>query len=532
MATYEGDFSLKYQETLNTIYARLDRLGDLPVFSATVNQIRQISSASDTDAMSLALAIMKDPNLTTKLLRLANSSQYNRTGGKVTAISRAVVLIGFERIRNLCMTLKLIESFEDKDPETGIENLLVAAVLNAATARDLAISAGVEDVEETYICGLLFSLGEIVVAYTLPEIYKEMLTLRRMRKLSWMSIQQQALGGEFVSIGRDLIQSWGFSKRVVSSIRLGEPPEGLSRQELLNQQIVSGCHQLFEQIYQRSPQLTGEEYTEQLVSLAELTRLPPEKLEETVNHSVRQLCDHIEQYGLSHKSLIPPVSASGNETLDEMTRKVAFYIHARQEQKRHHQKQDDIFVAEQHKRLSEYNRQQLIYLEKMSDLMTGHAPTTEILTTCVEGIEASSSLERVVFCLSMEGGKKLDAKLLEGNQLDTLMTYFQLKRDVPHQRLFFHILDRGSSLLVHDSRDPGWFGRLPKEFLDSVMPSGFIIAPLTVDGKTIGLFYADKTQASGPVEDRDFKVFNQFIIQCRIALEMGKKSTSQSTHKS
>ncbi len=516
---------MKYQDTLNIIYSKLDRLGDLPVFSATVNQIRQISSSSDTDAMALALAVMKDPNLTTKLLRLANSSHYNRTGGKVTAISRAVVLIGFERIRNLCMTLKLIESFGDKDPDAGIEDLLVAAVLNAATARDLAISAGVDDVEETYICGLLFSLGEIVVAFTLPDIYKQMLHLRRQGELSWINIQQQALGGDFVSIGRDLIQSWGFSKRVVSSIRLGDSPEGLNQQERLNQQIVAGCHQLFEQIYQRSPQTLGDEYTEELVHMAELTRLPPEKLEETINHSVRQLCDHIDQYGLSHQSLIPPVKASGNEHLDEMTRKVAFYVHARQEQKRNHPKTDDVLLSEKQHRLSEYNRQQLTYLEKMSELMTGNAPTTQVLTTCVEGIEASSSLERVVFCLSTEAGYKLTAKLLEGEQLDPLIAYFQLKREVSHHKLFFHILDRGSSLFVNDANDLSWKNRLPHKFINSVMPAGFIIAPLIVDGKTLGLIYADKTLSAGPVDDRDFKVFNQFSIQCRIALEMGKKSS-------
>ena len=372
----------------------------------------------------------------------------------------------------------------------------------------------------------MFSLCEIVVAYTLPDVYKQMLSMRKQRQIGWVNIQQQSLGGDFVSIGRDLIQSWGFSKRVVSSIRIGDSAEGLSKQERLNQQIVSGCHQLFEQIYQRSPQLLGDEYTEQLVQMAELTRLPPEKLEETINHSVRQLCDHIDQYGLSHRSLIPPVSASGNEALDELTRKVAFYVHARQEQKRNHPKHDDSLVAEQHKRLSEYNRQQLIYLEKMSDLMSGHAPTTEVLTTCVEGIEASSSLDRVVFCLSMDGGKKLVAKLLEGDQLDPLVAYFQLKRDVAHHRLFFHMLDKGSSLLVHDARDPSWLNRLPKQYLESVIPGGLIIAPLTVAGKTIGIFYADKTQTSGPVEDRDFKVFNQFVIQCRIALEMGKKTNS------
>lgn len=517
---------MKYQETLNTLYSRLDRLGDLPVFSATVNQIRHISSAGDTDAMALAIAVMKDANLTTKLLRLANTSQYNRGGGKVTAISRAVVLIGFERIRNLCMTLKLIESFADNERDAEIESLLVAAVLNASTARDFALSAGIEDVEETYICGLLFSLGEIVVAYTLPDIYTEMLSLRRQRRLSWVNIQQQTLGGEFVSIGRDLIQNWGFSKRVVNSIRTGESVEGVSKQERLNQQIVSGCHQLFEQIYQRSPQLQGDEYTEQLMHMANLTKLPTSKLEETLSHSVRQLCDHIDQYGLRHQSIIPSVKASGNDALDEMTRKVSFYVYARQEQKQLHQTRENAVEVEQHHRLNEYHRQQLLYLEKMSDLMTGHAPTTQVLLTCVEGIEASSSLERVVFCLSMDAGKALVAKLLEGDQLDPLVAYFQLKRSVADHRLFFHILDRGAALLVHDAHDPSWLNRLPEAYLSCVMPSGLIIAPLTVEGKTIGLFYADKMQNSGPVEDRDFKVFNQFVMQCRIALEMGKKHIS------
>jgi len=522
---------LKYQETLNTIYARLDRLGDLPVFSATVNHIRQISSAGDTDAMALAIAVMKDANLTTKLLRLANSNHYNRGSGKITAISRAVVLIGFERIRNLCMTLKLIESFGEKEPNSRVEDLLVTAVLNASTARDLALSAGIDDVEETYICGLLFSLGEIVVAFTLPDVYLSMLEQRKQRRLSWVNIQQQTLGGEFLTLGRDLIQSWGFSKRVVSSLRTGEPQPGVSEQERLNQQIVSGCHQLFEQVYQRSPQLEGDEYTEQLKLMSELTRQPAEKLEETLHHSVRQLCDHIDQYGLSHRALIPPVSASGNESLDELSRKVSFYVHARQEQQSTRKNQDDAYSAEQQKRLAEYNQLQLKYLEKMNELMTGQAPTTQVLLTCVEGIEASCSLERVVFCLSVNAGQQLVAKLLEGEQLDPVMSYFQLNRADKSSRLFFHIMDRGVALLVPDARDPGWQNRLPDDYLQSIRPGGLIVSPLTVSGKTLGLLYADKTETAGPVEDRDFRVFNQFLVQCRIALEMGKHFSTDLTKK-
>lgn len=187
---------MKYQQTLNSIYSRLDRLGDLPVFSATVNRIRQVSSSRQSDAMALAMAVMKDANLSTKLLKIANTPTYNRSGSNISAVSRAVVLIGFERIQNLCVTLKLIESFRDEQPDSLIEPLLISAFLNASMAREMAAAANVRDIEEAYICGLLYGLGEVIVAFTLPDTYRDMLRQRVSARDNWSRIQLQTLGGQ------------------------------------------------------------------------------------------------------------------------------------------------------------------------------------------------------------------------------------------------------------------------------------------------------------------------------------------------
>src|SRR5690554_6112437 len=151
--------------------------------------------------MALAMAVMKDANLSAKLLKIANTRTYNRGQDKISAVSRAVVLIGFERIHNLCVTLKLIESFRDEEPDTGIEQLLISAFLNASIAREMAAAAGAVDIEETYICGLLYGLGEIIVAFTLPDTYREMLRQRRLGREGWPRIQLSTLGGHFSDIG-------------------------------------------------------------------------------------------------------------------------------------------------------------------------------------------------------------------------------------------------------------------------------------------------------------------------------------------
>ena len=180
---------IKYQETLKNIHTQLGHGGDLPVFSATLNRIQELSRSPEGDAMVLAMAILKDANLSAKLLRIANTPEFNRGAGKVTVISRAVVLLGFNRIKNLSISLKLIENFSNAYPDSGIEKLLLRAFLNASMARELAAKAGVRDIEETFLCGLLFNLGEIIISCSMPEVYQDMRLARAAGDKSWNSIQ-------------------------------------------------------------------------------------------------------------------------------------------------------------------------------------------------------------------------------------------------------------------------------------------------------------------------------------------------------
>lgn len=151
---------MDYKQTLNEIVTRLHKLGDLPVFSATVNQIRQLSSSEEADAMALAMAVMKDVNLSVRVLKLANTPMFNPQNREIASLSRAVVLLGFERILNLAMTIKLVESLREDTPDKVLDQLLVQAFLNASIARELAEAANLRRAEGVYLNGLLHNLGE------------------------------------------------------------------------------------------------------------------------------------------------------------------------------------------------------------------------------------------------------------------------------------------------------------------------------------------------------------------------------------
>ncbi|GAA0689662.1 hypothetical protein GCM10009104_15220 [Marinobacterium maritimum] len=505
---------MKYQDTLNAIYAQLDRLGDLPVFSATVNRIRQVSSSRQSDAMALAMAVMKDANLSIKLLKIANTSSYNRSGGQISAVSRAVVLIGFERIHNLCVTLKLIESFRDEQPGTGVEQLLISAFLNASLARELAAAAGALDIEETYICGLLYGLGEIIVAFTLPDTYSEMLRLRERAKDSWPRIQLQQLGGHFSDIGQDLAQSWGFPKSVVQAMDplTADQLRGSGR---LNHRLAAGCHDLLELLYCRDT--AGElEYGNLMGDLADAARQPVEALDRHISEAFRQVCDLADEYGLQHRLVSPQLSLSDDPARDEMTRKLAYYVRSREARNPAPLPEEPVEEkpSVNQTRLME---RQLHHLQRMNEMIAAPTSAGSILEAAVSAIAEASALERVAFCQLGVNGQELKARITAGDGQEVLKAFFQLHRQMPGALLFFRILEKRMTLLVPDSEEPGWQERLPEPFLQGVEPKGFIVAPLVVKDRVLGLMYADKGEV---VEDQEFKVFNQFLMQARLGLEM------------
>ncbi|MBP0048778.1 HDOD domain-containing protein [Marinobacterium sp. AK62] len=508
---------MKYQQTLNSIYSRLDRLGDLPVFSATVNRIRQVSSSRQSDAMALAMAVMKDANLSTKLLKIANTPTYNRSGGHISAVSRAVVLIGFERIQNLCVTLKLIESFRDEQPDSLIEPLLIRAFLNASMAREMAAAANIRDIEETYICGLLYGLGEIIVAFTLPDTYRDMLRQRVAARESWGRIQLQALGGNFSDIGQDLAQGWGFPKSVVQAM---DPmtADQLTGGRKANYSLASGCHDLLELIYQRD---TADEldYDKLMNGLADVTGQQPEQLEAHMDESFRQLCDLAEEYGLAHSVISPKMTESENESLNDLTRRLAYYVHSRE-----HRQRDTQPAAEPASpsvdRQSLWMEQQLQYLQKLNDLIAQQASASQLIEVAVKAVVDCCGLERSAFCLLGGLGRELKVRFAAGYDCTTLEHFFQLRQGDADSTLFFRILSKRMTLLVPDANEPGWRERLPDRFLDQVQPQGFIMAPLVVKERLIGLLYADKLSTGSTVEDEEFRVFNQFLVQLRLGLEV------------
>jgi len=90
----------------------------MPVLGDVIVELNKITGSEDADANQLAEVILRDPHLTSHVLRVANSVQYNYSGQQINTVSRAIVLIGLKGMRAICISLLVLDSLlKDKPKE-------------------------------------------------------------------------------------------------------------------------------------------------------------------------------------------------------------------------------------------------------------------------------------------------------------------------------------------------------------------------------------------------------------------------------
>ena len=81
----------------------------LPVFSRTVREIRNVSTSRRSSAQDLSDVIGHDASMAARVIQIANSPLFNLQNRDIDTINAAVVLVGFDAVRDLVISVSVIE---------------------------------------------------------------------------------------------------------------------------------------------------------------------------------------------------------------------------------------------------------------------------------------------------------------------------------------------------------------------------------------------------------------------------------------
>mgnify|MGYP005844506439 CR=1 FL=1 len=204
----------------------LREVKNLPTLPGIVAKLTRMADDPDTTTEQMGKVISKDHILAAKLLKLVNSAFYGFPQ-KISSLSSAIILLGFNVIKSLIISASIFELMEGSDVELWEHSLGTAVV-----ASTLAKRLGINDPEEVSTAGLIHDIGKVAVKMELPEQYDEILNIVDMKKISMVEAERLVLGLDHGEVGGWLAKSWLLPKKLVEPIACHHSPKNAKEEPL------------------------------------------------------------------------------------------------------------------------------------------------------------------------------------------------------------------------------------------------------------------------------------------------------------
>lgn len=180
---------------------------ELPTLPAVAGKVLSLTAAEEPDMKAITRVIAEDVSLTAKVLRVINSPIYGipRTVG---SIRQAITLLGSNTIRGIVLTFTLVglRPRHDFDYDRFWEKSLMTAILSRRIVRDLPQV----NKEDAFIAGLLANIGEMLLALTLADDYRDMLLFAREHAISTEEAERLVIGIHHAEFGAAVARHWCF----------------------------------------------------------------------------------------------------------------------------------------------------------------------------------------------------------------------------------------------------------------------------------------------------------------------------------
>ena len=478
--------------TLEFLLRRMRHKSDFPALSDSVVRIQRVASSDTESLASLAAEVLKDVALTNKLLRVVNSAHFGlAAGGSISTVSRAAALIGFAGIRNLALSLVLLEHMRDKSHAVLLKEEFLRALTAATLAAELAPTA--RDGEDAFLATMFQNLGRLLTEYYFPE---EALQIRQ-QLAATPDAAARVLGIGFDELGIGVARAWGFPETLQRVMRApaGDAPS--------------------------RPVETGSERQRWLARLA--NELADVLLTHDADTLPAALHAHTERYAAALGLAPPAVAQAVNDArarLADLSRSMGLELAAGARARR--LVQADAPVADS---LAPHRLQPTAALESLgapappadgslpvADLLAAgiqditntmvaeNFRLNEVLRMVLETMYRALGFQRVVFCLREPKTATLTGRFGLGHEAEAVAGAFRVAlKPGATPDLFAAICAKSMDTLIADARQPNIAARLPAWFRERVGAPAFLLLPLALKGATFALIYADM-RAPGAIE--------------------------------
>jgi HD-like signal output (HDOD) protein len=485
----------------------------LPALGSSVTRVVQMASSDDEAVRSLAHFVLSDVALTQKILRVSNTVSYRTTSSTpVTTISKAIFLLGFDTVKTVALAMLLVDGMSGNRAKS-VRAELAHAMCASVVGCELAKSSQFKDAEEAAIAALFKNMGRLLVASHDHQLYTDMTALIQDGKTP-MQASMQILGCSLETLAESVLKEWEIPESIVQA--LAPLPSGVlkpakSKQEWMQQVAAfsTAAATLIPKMNQQGEDAASKALLTRFGGALNLDQEKIGKLFATVAQETSAL--------LSNANL-PPLSVDtiDSETAPQVVQKptqaassVDSVVDSTPEdagQKKGLPAEllftatdsiDTLEITARHSSGKPVNARDLLLagVRDVTEMMSsGRCKANDLIMLVLETLYHSMGFRFATVCLKDMKTNQFRARISLGDNNAARQAGFVFSTG--NERDLFHLaVENDADLLISNATDPKIYNLIPA-WHRALLPDAksFIVLPLIVQKKPLGLFYADRTE--------------------------------------
>jgi len=486
MATTIPSTNQEIESPLAAVLRRLGNCSGFPTLSTTISDVNRVVASDSHNAQQITQVILRDVSLTTKLLQLVNSSVFGQHQGGIRTISRAVLVLGCEAVRNAAMALMMLEFSKGRSQEKSVQDELLGAFFAGVLSKALCQRLGLPNAEEAVICTMCQNLGKLVTTFFLYEESKEIASLVA-AGMAEEAAATQVIRISYRKLGVGLARHWNFPDRLVEGMqslpaREMSPPTS----DGANLRLAAN---LANELYTVALRTSLEDKPAALHALSK-------RYSAVVKLDAKVLTAAIDQalIEIGHCSTTMNLSTAGSPALNAVriwTGGTTDIEEVSANPLPEHAVAADVVENQG----STANVQNVIAdgIRDVTEALTADFALNDVLRMVLETMHRGFGFSRTMIFMRDTRLNTMRARFGFGLEIEQAIPLcgFPL---VSAPDVFHAAIEKSVDLVIENARSADITPRIPEWLRQGINPQSFVLLPVTHKSKAIGLLYADSVR--------------------------------------
>jgi HD-like signal output (HDOD) protein len=513
--------------TYDRLLDRINRHAQLPAMGTAVRQLSALSDDSTQRMNELANIILSDIYLTQRVLSLSNTVIYRTHPAPVTTVSKALMLLGLNKVRVLALSSTLLDNLKDSAQVASLKADFSHAIFSSILAGELARETGLADPEEAAIVAMFRHTGQLMLALVDFALLQKIRHLAQQKAISEKQALIQEAGFSLADLSHEILTRWKIPAVLIdAATRTGT----YSHSPLA---LLSQCaDQLNEVLRNTSIEQETVPFRQVISQYDKYFQINIPALKAIISNTQQVSRDLGGILDLDSRSKVPVVSSQPHSRSDESFLEPDENFFRLTQSNGACIEQSALFDVS-NSQSAPSNSQALAItqmvngLQDMIEAIANNQSKLDICRIALETLHRAFGFDRSLLCLADPTSGHLTARIVFGDINSVQRSGFRFDPKNQAEGLFAAICSKNVDVHIRQMADDKIKPFLPPWFLKHFpMTQSMVLFPVITGKQVLGLIYADRNQPHNTdFSAHELKILktlrNQMIVTLRPARQIG-----------